>query len=138
MKFRLRPGKKGIALRLHDLEAAVMDVIWTRRLTRFAVSDVLAVLGKQREIAYTTVMTTLVRLHGKDLLDREREGKRYLYSPKLSREGFLEATAREVLERAVGGRGAMAMLSEKVSQASASDLDALEALIRSRRRELGS
>ena len=115
-----------------------MEVVWTKALVRFAVSDVLAVLEKQREIAYTTVMTTLARLHDKELLTREREGKRYLYSPKLSREAFLESTAREVLDRAVGGRGAMAMLSEKVSHASASDLDALETLIRNRRRELGS
>ena len=138
MTFRLRSGKKGIALRLHDLEATVMDVVWSKRLAQFAVSDVLAVLEKQREIAYTTVMTTLVRLHDKGLLAREREGKRYLYSAKLSREAFLESTAREVLQRAVGGRGAMAMLCEKVSQASASELDALEALIKTRRRELGS
>lgn len=138
MKFRVRSGKKGIAMRLHDLEAAVMEVVWTRRWVRFAVSDVLAALEKQREIAYTTVMTTLSRLHHKGLLERELEGRRYLYSPKLSREAFLESTAREVLDQAVGGRGAMAMLSEKVSHASASDLDALETLIRNRRRELGS
>ena len=138
MNFRVRPGKNGIELRLHDLEAAVMDVVWSRKLARFAVSDVVAVLEKQREIAYTTVMTTLVRLHRKGLLEREREGKRYLYSTKLSREAFLESTAREVLDRAVGGRGALAMLSEKVSHASASELDELEVLIRSRRRELKS
>jgi predicted transcriptional regulator len=138
LTFRLRSGKKGIALRLHDLEAAVMDVIWRRKLVRFAVSDVLAVLEQQRDIAYTTVMTTLARLCTKGLLEREREGKRYLYSAKLSREAFLESTAREVLDQAVGGRGALAMLSEKVSHASAADLDALETLIRNRRRELGS
>lgn len=138
MSFRLRPGKKGIELRLHDLEAAVMDVVWSKRLARFAVSEVVAVLEEQREIAYTTVMTTLARLHAKGLLERERDGKRYLYSALLSREAFLESTAREVLDRAVGGRGALAMLSEKVSHASASELDELEALIRSRRKELGS
>lgn len=115
-----------------------MEVVWTRKLARFAVSDILAVLEKQREIAYTTVMTTLARLYDKGVLEREREGKRYLYSPKLSRAAFLESTAREVLDQAVGGRGAMAMLSERVSHASASDLDALETLIRIRRRELGS
>ena len=137
MTFHVRSGQKGIAIRLHDLEAAVMAVVWTKKLLRFAVSDVLAVLEKRREIAYTTVMTTLARLHDKGLLEREREGKRYLYSPKLSREAFLESTVREVLDQTVGGRGAMAMLSEKVCHASASDLDALEALIRHRRRELG-
>lgn len=137
MTFRLRSGKKGLELRLHDLEATIMDVVWSRGLASFAVSDVLAVLQKQREIAYTTVMTTVARLHDKQLLRRVRDGKRYLYSPKLTREEFLASTAREVLEGAVGAPGAMAMLVEKVSEASARELDELEALIRRRRRELG-
>jgi len=137
VKFRVRPGKKGLELRLHELEAAIMDVVWSRQLRSFAVSDVLAVLEQQREIAYTTVMTTVARLHDKGLLARERDGKRYLYSPKLSREQFLQSTAREVLDGAVDGQQAMAMLAEKVSEASAGELDDLEAVIRQRRRELG-
>lgn len=134
--IRLRPGKKGLELRLHELEATVMDVVWSRKLTAFAVSEVLAVLEKRRDIAYTTVMTTVARLHEKGLLARERDGKRYLYSPKVTREEFLAATAREVLEGAVGGHQAMAMLAEKVSEASAGELDELEALIQKRREEL--
>lgn len=137
MVTRLRSGKTGIELRLHELEAAIMDVVWSRKLESFAVGDVLAVLEKRRTIAYTTVMTTVTRLHAKGLLSRVRDGKRYLYSAKLTREQFLESTAREVLDGAVGGRQAMAMLVEKVSEASASELDELEALIRRRREELG-
>jgi predicted transcriptional regulator len=137
MSFRIRAGKKGLELRLHELEAATMDVVWRKGLQDFSVSDVLAVLEKQRDIAYTTVMTTLSRLHEKGLLKRTRDGKRYLYSTKLSREEFLEGTAREVLDGAIGGRQALAMLAEKVSEASVSDLDDLEALIKLRRRELG-
>ena len=136
MTFRLRPGKKGLELRLHELEATIMNVVWSKGLVSFAVSDVLSVLEKQREIAYTTVMTTVVRLHEKGLLERERDGRRYLYSPKLSREEFLESTARTVLEGAVDGQQAMAMLVEKVSAASTDELDALEALIQQRREEL--
>ena len=113
-----------------------MDVVWGKRLISFAISDVLAVLEKQRDIAYTTVMTTVARLHDKGLLVRERDGKRYLYSPKLTREQFLESTAREVLDVAVDGQRAMAMLAERVSEASAGELDELEALIRRRRKEL--
>lgn len=136
MSFRLRPGKKGVELRLHELEAAIMNVVWGKKLQSFAVSDVLAVLEKQREIAYTTVMTTVVRLHEKGLLVREKDGRRYLYSPKVGREEFLQATARTVLEGAVDAPQAMAMLAEKVSEASAAELDNLEALIRQRREEL--
>jgi predicted transcriptional regulator len=136
VNFRVRTGKSGLALRLHDLEAVIMEVVWTKHLAPFAVSDILAVLEKQREIAYTTVMTTVARLYEKGLLTRERDGKRYLYAPKLSREQFLEATAREVLDGAVGGHRALAMLAEKVSEASAGELDELEALIRQRREAL--
>ena len=113
-----------------------MDAVWSKNLQSFAVSDVLTGLEKQRDIAYTTVMTVVSRLYTKGLLSRERDGKRYLYSPKLTREQFLEATAREVLDGAVSDQRAMAMLAEKVSVASANDLDDLEALIRRRRQEL--
>ncbi len=137
MNFRLRSGKKGLELRLHELEAAIMDIVWGKQLVSFPVSDVLAVLEKQRDIAYTTVMTTVNRLYDKGLLRRERDGKRYLYSPELTRDEFLSSTAREVLEQAVGGHQAMAMLAEKVSKASVGELDELEALIQRRREELG-
>lgn len=136
MTFRLRSGKKGLELRLHELEAAIMNAVWSKRLVSFAVGDVLAILEKQREIAYTTVMTTVARLHEKGLLKRERDGRRYLYSPKVTREEFLESTARTVLDGAVDSQQAMAMLAEKVSEASAIDLDKLEALILQRREEL--
>jgi predicted transcriptional regulator len=138
MTFRLRPGKRGLELRLHELEAEIMDVVWAKRLSAFAVSEVVAVLEKRRNIAYTTVMTTLTRLHEKGLLERVRDGKRYLYSPKVSREEFLESTAREVLAGAVGEHQVLALLAEKVSAASADELDELEQLIRQRRKELGA
>lgn len=135
MTFRLRSGKTGIELRLHELEATIMNVVWQKDLSAFAVSDILAVLEQQRDIAYTTVMTTVARLHAKGLLHRERDGKRFLYSPKLTREEFLKSTVRQVLDGAVGGQ-AMAMLAEKVCEASVGELDELEALIRRRRVEL--
>ena len=136
--MRLRAGKKGLELTLHELEASIMDVVWSRSLLGFAVADVLAVLEREREIAYTTVMTTITRLYDKGLLERTRDGKRYLYSPRLTREQFLESTARTVLDQAVAAPRAMAMLAEKVSEASIGDLDELEALIQKRREELGS
>jgi predicted transcriptional regulator len=134
--LRLRPGKRGLELRLHELEAAIMDVVWSRKLVRFAVADVLSVLEQRRSIAYTTVMTTVSRLFDKALLSRERDGKRYLYSPRMTRQEFLEATARDVLRGAVDEPTALALLSEKVSEASADELDELEVLIRERRQEL--
>src|SRR3954447_2550307 len=35
----------------------------------------------ERDLAYTTVMTTLSRLHTKDAVTRERSGRAYAYAP---------------------------------------------------------
>jgi predicted transcriptional regulator len=84
-------------------------------------------------------MTTLARLHEKGLLKRQRDGKRYLYLPRFSREEFLKQTAREVFEQ-IGepaGRESLALLVESVSSADAGALDELERIIELRRKELG-
>lgn len=138
MEFRIRKGQDGAAIRLHDLEAEVMDVVWSRGLREFAVSDVLETLERRRDIAYTTVMTTLVRLHEKGVLERRRDGKRYLYTPRYTREEFVQATVREVLESigSAAGRDVLALLVETASSADEAALDELERMIRRRRREL--
>lgn len=124
-------------LRLHELESAVMEVVWSSDRP-LAVADVQRVLERARDIAYTTVMTTLVRLHEKGLLERNREGRRFLYAARVSRDELLRQTAREVLDTIdVGqGRQTLALLAESVGSADAADLDHLEALIRARRKEL--
>lgn len=138
MEFRIRKGQDGAAIRLHDLEAEIMDVVWSRGLREFAVSDVLETLERRRDIAYTTVMTTLVRLHEKGVLERRRDGKRYLYTPRYTREEFVQATVREVLESigSAAGRDVLALLVETASSADEAALDELERMIRRRRREL--
>lgn len=46
-----------------------------------SVNDVkVALEGAGHELAYTTVMTVLVRLHEKGLVQRTKEGRRYLYA----------------------------------------------------------
>ncbi len=114
-----------------------MEAVWSHRWTSFSVAQVREALADERDLAYTTVMTTVVRLHDKGLLTRRREGRRYLYAPRFSQSAYLEATARDMLDASVGPRGAMAMLVDKVSEASIGELDRLAALIRKRRRELG-
>lgn len=118
-----------------------MDAIWSRGFHHFSVGEVLAVLEKRRDIAYTTVMTTVGRLHEKGLLKRERDGKRYLYDALVTREEFLQQTAREVLQQIgepAAGRESLAFLVDTISAADADALDELERIIELRRKELGS
>lgn len=62
-----------------------MDTVWsyTEPVT---VRDVFDVLSQQRDIAYTTVMSTMDNLHRKHWLQRERVGKAYNYWPSMTRE----------------------------------------------------
>lgn len=112
-----------------------MELVWSEGWEVFAVSDVHERLEALRTIAYTTVMTTVGRLFDKGLLSREREGRRYVYAPKMSRAEFVETLTREVLESLppVGQRAAMALLVERVAEADEAELDHLEALIQARR-----
>ena len=114
-----------------------MEIVWSKDWTRFSVSEVHAELERQREIAYTTVMTTVSRLFDKEVLTRAREGRRYLYCPVMSRPQFIQAMAREVFESLdeIGRDEALALLVERVAEADADELASLEELIRARRKD---
>lgn len=72
---------------LGHLELAVMHVLWSAT-DSLDVKDVVARLGGSR--AYTTVMTTLARLHKKGYLEQEKNGRSYRYSPRVSRKSVLQ------------------------------------------------
>lgn len=64
------------------LEAEVMDIIWALA-GPVSVGDVAERLNEHRTepLAYTTVMTVMARLADKQVLERRREGRGYLYEP---------------------------------------------------------
>ncbi len=62
--------------RLGELEASVMDVLWNAT-EPMKVRDVLAEVNRDRELAYTTIMTVLDNLHRKDWVVRELDGRAY-------------------------------------------------------------
>lgn len=136
--IRIRPEHAGIRSSLFDLEADIMEVVWAEGWTHFSVGDVHARLEAEREIAYTTVMTTVSRLYDKGLLERRRDGRRYVYAPVMAKEAFLRSMARDVLDSLLEGghEGAEALLMEQVAEADDAELDRLEAMIRARRKEL--
>ena len=64
-----------------DLELKVMAILWTSR-TPLGVAGVSERLQGDRLLAYTTVMTVLVNLFKKGVVDRAKQGKAYLYWAK--------------------------------------------------------
>ncbi len=115
-----------------------MEIVWSQGWAEFSVGIVHERLEAGRDIAYTTVMTTVSRLFDKGLLKRHRDGRRYLYTPVMGKDAFLRAMAREVLGSLLDSDadGAEALLIEQVADADSDELDRLEAMIRARREAL--
>jgi predicted transcriptional regulator len=77
---------------LGELETLVMEVAWAQDGgTVRDVCDILAYNGQNR--AYTTIMTTMDRLFGKGLLQREKDGVAWRYRAAMSRDAFEHALA---------------------------------------------
>jgi predicted transcriptional regulator len=109
-----------------DLEAVVMDRLWDRDGAT-TVRDVFEDMVRDREIAYTTVMSTMDNLYHKGWLMRERNGKAYRYWPSMTREQYGAALMREALD--AGGRSDRVLL-HFVDQISDDDSEALRKVLR--------
>ncbi len=90
-------SRRGASLEtlLGPLEQDVMDVVW--RLRDATVRDVHAELAAGREIAYTTVMTTMARLARKGLLLRDTADLAHRYRPGVSRDQYGRGAVGDVL-----------------------------------------
>lgn len=80
-----------------SLESEVLAALWASDRPMSA-GDVRVVAGV--DVAYTTVMTILSRLWQKGLLDREREGRAYFYTPRFSEADLAATRMHEQLARA--------------------------------------
>lgn len=81
---------------LGPLESEVMEAVWDRGDT--TVRDVHAALASRREIAYTTVMTTMGRLAGKGLLVRDKTDLAHRYRASVSRDEYARSTVHSVVD----------------------------------------
>ncbi len=84
--------------KLGDLELKVMAILWTSRMP-LGVAAVSERIQGDKTLAYTTVMTVLVNLYKKGVVDRAKRGKAYLY---WAREGQ-DKLARGLFDRLVSG-----------------------------------
>jgi predicted transcriptional regulator len=137
LKITLRgfkPGARGTGRVLGELEAAVIHVLW-QEPAGLTVVEVEERLRRRREIAHTTVLTTLDRLHRKGYLTREKQGKAFVYSPRYSREEFEHRMAQEVLGALIDTftEPALSAFVDLVAE-DAGALDQLEQLIQEKRR----
>lgn len=83
-------------------------------------------LREQRNIAYTTVMSTMDNLHRKGWLARERDGKAYRYTPVATRDEYSARLMREAMAEAGDTE---AVLSHFVAQMDGTQSAALRAVL---------
>src|SRR3954463_15020184 len=94
-----RPDRPGIRKVLGDLEAEIMELIWTRPPGQGTlVREVFEILYERRRIAYTTVMNTMTRLAKKQLLRVEKVDQAYVYYPNFTQDEFISRFVERVLE----------------------------------------
>lgn len=96
MRFRFSPTKDGLVKVLGPLETEIMQLLWQEE--RSTVKKVHRRFSQHREIAYTTVMTTMSRLAEKGVLNRHREGLAYVYTPAITEEEFVTMVVHQVLD----------------------------------------
>src|SRR5215467_2863422 len=118
----------GLAAVFGSLELRVLEALWA--LGREA--SVRDVLDAFPAAAYTTVMTTMERLHRKGVLARRKDGRAFLYTPVSSREAMESGLVARALEPFLRGGSAQPVLSCFVDEVSRHDerlLDELERLV---------
>jgi predicted transcriptional regulator len=93
--FRLTPDSAGLEKLLGPLEVQVMQIIWQD--DRSTVKKVHRKLSQHRDIAYTTVMTTMSRLAEKGILRRHREGLAFVYAAAITEDAFIAQMVEQVM-----------------------------------------
>jgi predicted transcriptional regulator len=138
-KFRLRGFQRlseAVLDSLGELERKVLSHVL--KLGETNVTNVCASLDKF--YAYTTVMTTLDRLYKKGLLDRHKDGRAYVYSPRYSLEEMERGITADVIDSLLSAMGRpepiLACIVDSVSERDIELLDELERLVKEKKAEL--
>jgi predicted transcriptional regulator len=128
---------RGTSRQLGPLEQRMLDGLWARGSA--TVREL--VEGDYRDLAYTTVMTTLDRLFKKGLLRRSEEGRAFRYAPQFSREEMHREAAsnafRQLLDASPASSLPLSFLVEILGERDQQLLDDLRKLVDRKRRELG-
>ena len=105
-----RPDRPGIRKVLGDLEAEIMELVWSHpRGHGVTVREIFEVLYERRRLAYTTVMSTMTRLAKKRLLRAEKVDQAYVYYPTATQEEFVSRFVGRILENLLVGFGGPTM-----------------------------
>lgn len=83
------------------LELECLKALWG--IGEGTVRDVRQVLVGNRNLAYTTVMTVLERLEKRGGVSRRKQGRSFIYEPKVSKEALRRFAVKELVDAFFGG-----------------------------------
>lgn len=88
--------------RLPDTELEVMQALWASDIptSRAQLEERLA---QTHPMATTTLLTLLSRLSEKGFVQVDKEGRKSLYAPLVTREDYLAAQSRSFIQKLCGG-----------------------------------
>lgn len=130
-----RPGAM-VETALGRLEREILNRLW-------AEPNPLSVRALEESfggtLAYTTLMTTLDRLHRKSLVERQRVGRAFLYRARFTREELDNGVATDLIDAMLGtgpdaARPVMSTFVDAVEQRDSALLDELAQLIREKQK----
>lgn len=87
---------------ISEAESRLMDLLWQRAPQ--ASEELVEALQPETAWHENTVRTLLRRLVDKGAVAAERDGRRFLYAPILTREQWQAQESHSLLERVFGGR----------------------------------
>jgi BlaI family penicillinase repressor len=92
-----------------ELELRILKILWGKspQLVR-DIRDELAKLG--RDIAHTSVITTLNTMVKKRIVIRKREGNAFLFSPRITREQVSRSVLGDIVNRVFDGSAKAVLL----------------------------
>jgi predicted transcriptional regulator len=109
--------------RFGELENAVLAALWAAP-DPLVPAEVQAAVGD--DLAYTTVMTILVRLHDKGIIERAKLGRAYAYRPVVAEADVVAEQVRRLLDQ---GQDRAAVLQGLVEGLAPGDEAVLRALL---------
>ena len=94
-------------MQVSEAESVVMEVLWDAEAGGRAplpAEDVVAALAQRQDWQEATIKTLLNRLLKKGAIKASKDGRRYLYTPVLSRQAWLMDESEGLLQRLFDGR----------------------------------
>ena len=90
------------SISISEAESRVMEALW--RAAPQSSEEIVAAVQQESDWHEKTIRTLLGRLVAKGAANAAKDGRRYLYSPRLTREQWQSLESRSLLDRVFGGK----------------------------------